>query len=234
MPDANTVNYMTNMSDPIIRSSLSDVGVAFDVYAKDGDHWVCDLLMSFNGLYVESMLPITFSYTLQYIVSGNASGTVDNAIGRVTLNPATDFASRYWTATLPTEYNEGGIITEQGALDREQQKQIADQQAQQSQQQHENLVNGYDNADNNSMLSDKNSVLQGFEQQQNQAISSGQQHISDFSAQYDTAIFSSMAPSFALVSTMFNTLWNGMGQFSTVLIIGLVLCVAGYILKLKH
>lgn len=141
-----------------------------------------------------------------------------------------------WAGTLK-DYATEAIVDSDGSLisnQTQQQQQIADQQSQQSAQQHENLVNGYDNVANDSMLSDKNSVLQGFEQQQDDAINSGQQHVADFSAQYDTAIFSSMAPSFALVSMMFNSLWNGMGQFSTVLIIGLVLCVAGYILKLKH
>lgn len=154
----------------------------------------------------------------------------------------------YYFRSAPDDYDWAGTITFQplnadpnisdvyymGEQQMQQQQQIADQQAQQSAQQHDNLVNGYDNAANDSMLADKNSVLQGFEQQQHDAINSGQQYVADFSAQYDTAIFSSIAPSFALVSTMFNTLWNGMGQFSTVLIIGLVLCVAGYILKLKH
>lgn len=116
----------------------------------------------------------------------------------------------------------------------QQQQQIADQQAQQSAQQHDDLVNGYDNAANDNMLADKNSVLQGFEQQQDQAISNGQQYIADFSANYDTAPLQAMAPAFMMISTWFNSLWGGMGNFSSVLIVGLMLCVAGYVLKLKH
>lgn len=141
-----------------------------------------------------------------------------------------------WAGTLK-DYPTNAIVDSDGSLiynQTVQQQQIADQQAQQSEQQHNSLINGYDNAANDNMLSDKNSVLKGFEQQQDQAMSNGQQYVADFSANYDTAPLQAMAPAFMMISTWFNDLWGGMGNFSTVLIVGLMLCVAGYILKLKH
>lgn len=141
-----------------------------------------------------------------------------------------------WAGTLK-DYATDAIIDSDGSLIKNQtiqQQQIADQQAQQSAQQHDNLVNGYDNAANDNMLADKNSVLQGFEQQQDQAISGGQQYVADYSSSFSTAPLQAMAPAFMMISTWFNDLWSGMGNFSTVLVVGLMLCVAGYILKLKH
>lgn len=141
-----------------------------------------------------------------------------------------------WAGEL-YDYSTDVIVDSDGSLIKNQtiqQQQIANQQSQQSAQQHDNLVNGYDNAANDNMLADKNSVLKGFEQQQDQAMSDGQQYVADFSANYDTAPLQAMAPAFMMISTWFNDLWGGMGNFSTVLIVGLMLCVAGYILKLKH
>lgn len=223
------------------QSSYDGVSVSYYGFVNFGDggySGTCDVTVcvtfdnfqpTFSGdLNVNSMFNISGGVQVRTTV-GN---TLTAAIWPVfACTVSTDWAGELY------DYPTDAIIDSDGTLIKNQtiqQQQIADQQAQQSAQQHDNLVNGYDNAANDSMLADKNSVLQGFEQQQDDAINSGQQHVADFSAQYDTAIFSSMAPSFALVSTMFNTLWNGMGQFSTVLIIGLVLCVAGYILKLKH
>lgn len=239
--------YTTNAIDYSVTCSSPEVGVAYRLDASDNDEYAIYADLSFNGFYCESDLPITASLSMFLQCAGDVSNvsSVTYFLGTVTLLSAGDYVSSDWTASLPSDYNVGGVITDAAnqqmqqqsqisQQEMQQQQQIANQQSQQSAQQHENLVSGYDNAANDSMLADKGSVLQGFEQQQDQAISSGQQHVADFSAQYDTAIFATMAPSFALVSTMFNTLWNGMGQFSTVLIIGLVLCVAGYILKLKH
>ena len=141
-----------------------------------------------------------------------------------------------WAGTLK-DFATDAIIDSDGSLIKNQtiqQQQIANQQSQQSAQQHDNLVNGYDNAANDSMLADKNSVLQGFEQQQDQAISGGQQYVADYSSSFSTALLQAMAPAFMMISTWFNDLWSGMGNFSTVPVVGLMLCVAGYILKLKH
>ena len=203
----------------IVAGSEADytININFNNYQATYDGYVyCNLTLNFD------LATIIYSSTNPWWVQRSVA---------VVNTHASD-----WAGTLkdyPTEVitdSTGSLISNQT----QQQQQIADQQAQQSAQQHQDLVNGYDNAANDTMLADKNSVLQGFEQQQDQAIDSGQQYVADFSANYDTAPLQAMAPAFMMISTWFNDLWGGMGNFSTVLIVGLMLCVAGYILKLKH
>lgn len=116
----------------------------------------------------------------------------------------------------------------------EQQQQIADQQAEQSKKQHDELVGGYDSSSNDAMLSDKNQQLLDYEAKQDAAFDSANAGVMDFQQHYDTSVFVNLAPSFALISIWFNSLWGGMGSYSVVLVISLALCVAGYILKIKH
>lgn len=115
-----------------------------------------------------------------------------------------------------------------------QQQEIAAAQASQSAEQHENLVNGYDNTANNAMLQDKGNQLAAYEASQDAAFDSGQKYVTDFSSQYSTSAFTSLSPSFILLSGWFNRLWSGLGNFTSILTVALVLCVAGYILKIKH
>lgn len=232
----NVSAYVFNTVDHNVTCSSSDVGVAYRYVSGEDYHYRFYIDLTFNGLYAVEDLPITVGISMYAGMAADVSNvqSLSWALGKATLSGATDFVSRNWTASLPDDYNVGGVVQDSALQQMQQQQQIADQQAQQSSQQHDNLVNGYDNAANDNMLADKNSVLQGFEQQQDQAMSNGQQYVADFSANYDTARLQAMAPAFMMISTWFNDLWGGMGNFSTVLIVGLMLCVAGYILKLKH
>lgn len=131
-------------------------------------------------------------------------------------------------------YNQTQIIEKNDQAAMQQQQQIADQQAEQSRQQHEDLVSGYDNSANNNMLQDKDNQLQQMESLQDQAFVNANTGVTDFQSNYDTSVFQQLAPSFMMVSLWFNELWSGMGSFSVILSISLVLCVAGYILKLRR
>lgn len=106
--------------------------------------------------------------------------------------------------------------------------------AEQSKKQHEEIKDGYDNSNDNAMLEDKNQQLTDFEAIQGSAFDSANAGVADFHSSYDTTVFTNLTPSFALIAVWFNTLWSGMGSFSVVLTVSLVLCVAGYILKIKH
>lgn len=131
-------------------------------------------------------------------------------------------------------YEQTKLIEKNDKAAMEQQQQIADQQAEQSRQQHENLVNGYDNSSNNTMLEEKNQQLTDLEDLQNSAFDSANAGVMDYQSNYDVTPFVNLAPSFALIQVWFTLLWNGIGPFSPVLAVSLALCVAGYILKIKH
>lgn len=116
----------------------------------------------------------------------------------------------------------------------QQQQEIAAAQASQSAKQHEQAINGYDNEANNAMLQDKGSQLAAYEASQGAAFDTGQKYVMDFSTNYSTSAFHNLSPSFILLSGWFNRLWSSLGNFTSILAVALVLCVAGYILKIKH
>lgn len=116
----------------------------------------------------------------------------------------------------------------------EQQQQIADQQAEQSRQQHNEQLRGYDNSSDNAMLDNKNQELTDLENMQDSAFDSANAGVIDYQKNYDVTPFVNLAPSFALIQVWFTLLWSGIGPFAPVLAVSLSLCVAGYIIKIKH
>lgn len=218
--------------------------VSFMVLDSSPEGVTLMVCMYFNNYYVTTAASPNVNFTINMrhsviipeladITQYNWSADSDvDWVGNIyaTSSPASQDIDSIYDAADQQMQQQQQIADEQAAIS----ESIAAAQSQQSAEQHQDIVSGYDSAANNDMLAEKNEVLQDFEDQQHSAISSGQQYVSDFSANYDTSTLMAMTPAFSLISTLFNGLWSGMGQFSTVLIVGLMLCVAGYILKLKH
>lgn len=164
------------------------------------------------------------------------STSVPPAYVRLNVSYASDFSSSL-KFVLPTNTDSvlGGLYDVNDTLQSQMQQQesIAAAQESAAQARQDQLVNGYDSAANDSMLADRGSQLGAYEAQQDSAFQMGQGFITDFSSNYSTSAFTAMSPSFILISDWFNQIWAGMGSFTVLLSVGLVLCVAGYILKLR-
>lgn len=180
------------------------------------------LYIDVAGTGITSTYPGIFSYTLGFSSpSSYTCGLYDDVL-------ISDGGSVQWFVDQQTT-----IIQEDNQAMMQQQESIANAQASQSAQQHEELVSGWDSSASDSMLQSKSDQLASYESQQDSAFNTGQEYVSDFASNYDTSNLNDLKSSFVLLSGWYTSIWNGMGNFSVILAVALVLCVAGYVLKLR-
>lgn len=129
----------------------------------------------------------------------------------------------------------GGAVSNDTQQIIDNQEQIAASQEAAESERHEDTLHGWDDSEASGIQESQAAQLEGYEQQQDQAMSGAQGQIDDFTDDnFNTDVFTNNVMALGVVGTMFNDFWLSFGQYTSYFVLCLAIGVAGYIIKVRR